>query len=68
LDPLEKDFGGTGIPTTFVIDRRGKIVARHSGFAPKESFIAMKILGLAKMRGDRYAFEEPRPERVAKPR
>ena len=34
---IMKDFGGTGIPTTFVIDRRGKIVARHSGFAPKES-------------------------------
>jgi thiol-disulfide isomerase/thioredoxin len=32
-------FGGIrGIPTTFVIDRSGKIVSRRVGFAPKETF------------------------------
>ena len=32
-------FGGIrGIPTTFVIDRSGKIVSGHVGFAPKETF------------------------------
>jgi thiol-disulfide isomerase/thioredoxin len=32
-------FGGIqAIPTTFIIDRRGEIVARHVGFAPKETF------------------------------
>jgi thiol-disulfide isomerase/thioredoxin len=35
---LMDDFGGTAIPTTFVIDRSGKIVAKHVGFAPKETF------------------------------
>ena len=31
-------FGGVGIPSTFIINRSGKIVARHSGFASKEMF------------------------------
>ena len=35
---MMEDFGGEGIPTTFVIDRSGKIVAKHVGFAPKEAF------------------------------
>jgi thiol-disulfide isomerase/thioredoxin len=35
---LMQDFGGTAIPTTFVIDRSGKIVAKHVGFASKETF------------------------------
>jgi thiol-disulfide isomerase/thioredoxin len=35
---MMEDFGGEGIPTTFVIDRGGKIVAKHVGFAPKEAF------------------------------
>jgi thiol-disulfide isomerase/thioredoxin len=35
---LMQDFGGTAIPTTVVIDRKGNIVARHVGFAPKETF------------------------------
>jgi thiol-disulfide isomerase/thioredoxin len=35
---LMQDFGGTAIPTTFVIDRSGKIVAKHVGFASKEMF------------------------------
>jgi thiol-disulfide isomerase/thioredoxin len=35
---LMEDFGGTAIPTTFVIDRKGKIVAKHVGFTPKETF------------------------------
>ena len=33
-----EDFGGKAIPTTFVIDRSGKIVAKHVGFASKETF------------------------------
>ncbi|MGA7391232.1 MAG: TlpA disulfide reductase family protein [Terrimicrobiaceae bacterium] len=35
---LMEQFGGTAIPTTFVIDRSGKIVAKHVGFATKETF------------------------------
>ena len=36
---IVQDFGGIqAIPTTFIIDRSGKIVARHVGFAPKETF------------------------------
>jgi thiol-disulfide isomerase/thioredoxin len=35
---LMQDFGGTAIPTTVIIDRRGNIVARHVGFAAKETF------------------------------
>ena len=30
-------FGGMGMPSTFVINRSGKIVARHIGFASKET-------------------------------
>jgi thiol-disulfide isomerase/thioredoxin len=33
-----EDFGGKAIPTTFIIDRGGKIVAKHVGFAPKQTF------------------------------
>ena len=35
---MMQDFGGTAIPTTFIINRSGKIVAKHTGFAPKETF------------------------------
>jgi thiol-disulfide isomerase/thioredoxin len=35
---LMQAFGGTAIPTTVVIDRDGKIVARHVGFTPRETF------------------------------
>jgi thiol-disulfide isomerase/thioredoxin len=35
---LMKDFGGTAIPTTVVLDRSGNIVARHIGFTSKETF------------------------------
>lgn len=32
-------FGGIeGIPTTFIIDRSGRIVTKHVGFAPKDVF------------------------------
>jgi thiol-disulfide isomerase/thioredoxin len=31
-------FGGVGIPSTFIIDRSGRIVARHIGFASSETF------------------------------
>ena len=34
-------YGGIeGIPTTFIIDRKGKIVERFEGFRPKETFVA----------------------------
>ena len=33
-----QDFGGKGLPTTFVIDRSGTIVSKHVGFASKETF------------------------------
>jgi thiol-disulfide isomerase/thioredoxin len=33
-----EDFGGKAIPTTFVIDRSGKVVAKHVGFASKQTF------------------------------
>ena len=35
---LMKDFGGTAIPTTVVLDRSGNIVARHIGLTSKETF------------------------------
>ena len=35
---LMQAFGGTAIPTTVVINRAGKIVARHVGFTPRETF------------------------------
>jgi thiol-disulfide isomerase/thioredoxin len=35
---LMQAFGGTAIPTTVIIDRKGNIVARHVGFTPKETF------------------------------
>ena len=38
---VQTSFGGVeGIPTTFVIDRTGKIVEKHVGSAPKEAFEA----------------------------
>lgn len=34
-------FGGIeGIPTTFIIDRKGQIVHKHDGYAPKAEFEA----------------------------
>lgn len=34
---LEQDFGGIGsIPTAFVVDRKGNLVLRHSGFGDRE--------------------------------
>jgi peroxiredoxin len=35
---MMQNFGGSGLPTTFVIDRSGKIVAKHVGFTSKETF------------------------------
>jgi thiol-disulfide isomerase/thioredoxin len=35
---MMENFGGAGIPTTFVIDRSGQIVAKHLGFTSKETF------------------------------
>lgn len=36
---MDQAFGGIeGLPTTFIIDREGKIVKRHIGYAPKEEF------------------------------
>jgi cytochrome c biogenesis protein CcmG/thiol:disulfide interchange protein DsbE len=38
-DEVARRYGGIGgIPTTFVIDRNGKIVSRFEGFRPKEVF------------------------------
>jgi peroxiredoxin len=39
-DPkIVQDFGGiAAISTTFVIDRGGKILARHVGYVPTETF------------------------------
>lgn len=36
---IVQDFGGIeGLPTTFIIDRTGNIVASHVGYAAKEAF------------------------------
>ena len=35
---LMQAFGGTAIPTTVIINRAGKIVSRHVGFTPQETF------------------------------
>jgi thiol-disulfide isomerase/thioredoxin len=36
---IAQDFGGVRvIPTTFVIDKSGNIVAKHVGYSPKETF------------------------------
>jgi len=38
-EKIVQDFGGVeGIPTTFIIDREGKIVGRHVAFTPLETF------------------------------
>jgi thiol-disulfide isomerase/thioredoxin len=38
-EKILEDFGGVqAIPTTFIIDKSGKIVTKHVGFAPKETF------------------------------
>jgi len=38
-DKIVSDYGGVeGIPTTFVIDRQGRIVNKHVGYADKETF------------------------------
>jgi thiol-disulfide isomerase/thioredoxin len=43
---IVQDFGGiAAIPTTFVIDRSGNILARHVGYVPKETF-EMEIIPL----------------------
>lgn len=33
-NPVSKQFGVTGIPTTFVIGKDGKVLMMHSGFSP----------------------------------
>jgi thiol-disulfide isomerase/thioredoxin len=35
---LMKDFGARVVPTTFVIDRSGNVVAKHVGFTSRETF------------------------------
>jgi len=36
---LQQAFGGIeAIPTTFIIDRTGRVVKKHSGFANKDEF------------------------------
>jgi cytochrome c biogenesis protein CcmG/thiol:disulfide interchange protein DsbE len=35
---IEQAFALTGLPTSFIINRDGKICAQHTGFAPKEQF------------------------------
>ncbi|HEY5814103.1 MAG TPA: TlpA disulfide reductase family protein [Terrimicrobiaceae bacterium] len=35
---LFREYGGSAIPTTIVINRQGNIVAKHVGFASKEVF------------------------------
>jgi cytochrome c biogenesis protein CcmG/thiol:disulfide interchange protein DsbE len=37
-DDMEQTFGLTGLPTSFIISRDGKICGQHTGFAPKEQF------------------------------
>jgi len=38
-DKLGDDYGGIdGIPTTFIIDRKGNIVGKHVGYEPKARF------------------------------
>ena len=37
---MMENFGGQGIPTTLIIDRSGKIVAKHLGFTSKETLEA----------------------------
>ena len=40
-DAITAQYGGIeGIPTTFIIDRNGKIVERFEGFRPRETFVA----------------------------
>lgn len=40
-DAITAQYGGIeGIPTTFIIDRKGKIVERFEGFRPRETFVA----------------------------
>ena len=31
---VQKDFGGEGIPNTFIIDKQGQIRYKHNGFTP----------------------------------
>lgn len=38
-EKIIRDFGGIeGIPTTFIIDRQGRIVGKHIGYVDKEQF------------------------------
>jgi len=47
-DKITGDYGGIeGIPTTFIIDRRGKIVAKHVGLTEKADF-EKEIMALLK--------------------
>jgi cytochrome c biogenesis protein CcmG/thiol:disulfide interchange protein DsbE len=40
-DAITARYGGIeGIPTTFIIDRTGKIAERFEGFRPRETFVA----------------------------
>jgi peroxiredoxin len=40
-ETIVRAFGGVeGIPTTFIIDRNGRIVSKHVGFVPKAEFEA----------------------------
>ena len=37
-EDIEQAFELTGLPTSFIISRDGKICGQHTGFAPKEQF------------------------------
>ena len=38
-EKVTRDYGGIeGIPTTFILDRQGRIVARHTGYREKQQF------------------------------
>lgn len=40
-DAITAQYGGIeGIPTTFIIDRKGKIVDRFEGYRPRQTFVA----------------------------
>ena len=39
-DPLAADFGGVhALPTTFIVDRSGRIVFRHTGLVSKQTYV-----------------------------
>lgn len=37
-EDMERVFGLTGLPTSFIISREGRICRQHTGFAPTEQF------------------------------